>query len=71
MKSKKPTIAEKFKKDEPAFTRIKNEDLVCVDCEKRYDDTDLPCNTSKCEAYDVKPYNVLDGDLCDEYSEER
>lgn len=71
MKSKRPAIAEKFEKDELKFSRIRNEDLVCVDCEKRYDDTELPRNTSRCEAYDVKPGKVLDGDLCDEYSEER
>lgn len=68
---KKPAIAKKFEKDELVFSRIKNEDLVCIDCENRYDDTEIPGNTSKCKVYKVKPGNVLDGDVCDEYSEER
>ena len=40
-------LDEKFKKDILKFTPIKNANLVCKDCKKRYDDTYLPCNTSK------------------------
>lgn len=71
MANKKNALDEKFKNDELKFNVIKNKDLVCVDCGKRYDDTNTPRNTSRCEAFNVKPGKVLDGDLCDEYSEER
>lgn len=61
------TLDEKFKNDELKFTQIKNDDLVCKDCRKKYDDTSMPCNTSKCEAFNVKPNEVLDGGDCIEY----
>jgi hypothetical protein len=61
------TLDEKFKNDELKFTQIKNDDLVCKDCRKKYDDTNMPCNTSKCEAFNVKPNEVLDGGDCIEY----
>lgn len=64
-------LDEKFKKDVLKFEQIKNVDLVCETCRKKYDDTDMPCNTSKCEAYDVKPNEVLNGGDCDEYELER
>ena len=60
-------LDEKFKKDELKFEPIKNKDLVCKNCKKKYDDTNLPCNTSKCEAYAIKPNVVLDGGDCDEF----
>lgn len=63
----KNSIDEKFKKDKLKVTQIKNENLVCEDCRKKYDDTNMPCNTSKCEAFDVKPDKVLDGGDCEEY----
>ena len=61
----------KFKKDKMKFEFIKNENLVCKDCKKKYDDTKLPCNTSQCEAFDIKPDEVLDGGDCVEYEEEK
>lgn len=64
-------LDEKFKKDELKFEIIKNENLICKDCKKRYDDTDLPCNTSKCQAFDIKPDEVLDGGDCIEYESEK
>ena len=64
-------LDEKFTKDELKFEQIKNENLICKDCRKRYDDTNMPCNTSKCEAFNVKPDEVLDGGDCIEYEEER
>lgn len=64
-------LDEKFKKDELKFEIIKNENLICKDCKKRYDDTDLPCNTSKCQAFDIKPDEVLDGGDCIEYEPEK
>lgn len=61
------SLDEKFKNDNLELRPIKNKDLVCKDCKKKYDDTQLPCNTSKCEAYDMKPGYVLDGGDCIEY----
>lgn len=68
---KKNSMDEKFKKDKLAFARITNEDLICKDCQSRFDDTVMPCNTSKCEAYTIKPDKVLDGGDCVEYKKER
>lgn len=65
------SLDEKFKKDKLKFEPIKNKDLVCKDCIKKYDDTELPCNTSKCEAFVIKPNEVLDGGDCDEYEQEK
>lgn len=67
---KKNPMDEKFKKDKLQFVQIKNENLVCKDCRKRYDDTDMPCNTSKCGAYVIKPDEVLDGGECAEHEKE-
>ena len=64
-------LDEKFKKDQMKFKPIKNDDLVCKDCIQKFDDTELPCNTSKCKVFDMKPDEVLSGGDCDEYSEER
>lgn len=64
-------LDEKFKKDELKFEVIKNKNLICKDCKKRYDDADLPCNTSKCQAFDIKPDEVLDGGDCIEYELEK
>lgn len=63
-------LDEKFKKDNLKFNVIKNKDLICKDCKKKYDDTDLPCNTSKCEAFAVKPNEIFDGGDCIEYEKE-
>lgn len=61
------SLDEKFKKDQLKFERITNDDLVCKDCKKKYDDTLLPCNTSKCKAFVMKPDGVLSGGDCIEY----
>lgn len=60
-------LDEKFKKDNLKFNQIKNENLVCKDCIFRLDDTDIPCNTSMCKMFEVKPDEVLDGGECIEY----
>lgn len=60
-------LDEKFKKDKLKFNQIKNENLVCRECKKKYDDTNIPGNTSKCEAYGIKPIEVLDGGMCYEF----
>ena len=46
---------------------IRNADLVCTDCLYKYDDTNMPCNVSKCEMYEEKPSTVIDGGNCDLY----
>lgn len=71
MKREINAIDEKFKKDKLKFEQIKNKDLVCKDCAYKFDDTEMPCNTSKCEVYQIKPGKVLDGGDCDEHKEER
>lgn len=65
------SLDEKFQKDQIKVEQIKNKDLICKDCAKKYDDAELPCNTSKCEAFDIKPDEVLDGGDCIEYEEEK
>ena len=60
-------LDEKFKNDDLKFEQITNKDLICETCKKKYDDTNMPCNTSKCEAFNVKPNEVLDGGDCIEY----
>ena len=65
----KNTLDEKFKQDELKFVQIKNKNLVCRNCIKKYDDVEMPCNTSKCEAFDIKPSTVLDGGDCHEFEE--
>ena len=60
----------KFRNDRLKFEPIKNKNLVCKDCKKRYDDTELPCNTSKCEAFKLKSSEVFDGGDCIEYEKE-
>lgn len=64
------SIDEKFKKDELKFGLITNDDLVCRDCRNRFKDEGMPCNTSKCAKYEVKPDKVFDGGECDEYIKE-
>ena len=63
-------LDEKFKNDKLKFVQIKNNDLICKNCRKKYDDTNVPCNTSKCEAFAVKPNEVLDGGDCIEFENE-
>lgn len=43
---------------------IRNDNLVCKDCIYKYDDSEKPGNTSKCEVYDDKPNGVLGGGNC-------
>lgn len=68
---KRNSLDEKFQNDQMKFELVTNKDLICKDCIKKYDDTNLPCNTSKCEAFDVKPDEVLDGGDCIEYVQEK
>lgn len=63
-------LDEKFEKDKLKFNLITNNDLVCKDCISRYEDKDMPCNTSKCAKFSIKPFKVLDGGKCNEYEAE-
>ena len=63
-------INEKFQKDKLKFSLITNDDLVCKDCRNRFEDKEMPCNTSKCTKYKMKPDEVFDGGECNEYSKE-
>lgn len=60
----------KFENDELKMVQIKNENLVCKKCRNKFDDTNIPANTSKCEKYDLKPDEVLDGGKCTEFDAE-
>lgn len=64
------SIYEKFQNDKLSFERITNDDLVCRDCRNRFKDEEMPCNTSKCAKFEVKPDEVLDGGDCTEYDKE-
>ncbi|MFR7762998.1 MAG: hypothetical protein ACLU1S_08050 [Eubacterium sp.] len=60
-------MSNKFVDDVLKFEIIKNNDLVCKDCEYCFDDEKLPCNTSKCMIYEMKPDEVIDGGDCIKY----
>ena len=64
------SLDKKFKKDEVKFDLITNDDLVCKDCKSKYEDKDMPCNTSKCKKFEIKPDEVLDGGKCNEYEKD-
>ena len=64
------SLDEKFRKDEVKFDLITNDDLVCKDCKSKYEDKDMPCNTSKCKKFEIKPDEVLDGGKCNEYEKD-
>lgn len=57
----------KFENDKLKFELIRNADLVCKDCRYKFDDTNMPCNVSKCRIYMEKPSTVIDGGNCDSY----
>lgn len=50
-----------------------NANMVCADCVQRYDDSVIPANASRCEAYpDGKPLAIVFSEMkeCDEYVKE-
>lgn len=50
-----------------------NANMVCVDCLQRYNDSVIPANASRCEAYpDGKPLDIVFGKTtkCPEYVKE-
>ena len=46
---------------------IKNDTLVCKDCKFVLDDSEFPCNTSRCKCFEIKPNEVLLGGKCSKY----
>ena len=70
MAAKLNGLDEKLKKDKLKLEKLTNANLACKDCKLKYNDDVLPCNTSKCEIYQVKPDEVLSGGECDEYIRE-
>lgn len=58
------SLEEKWKHDRLVFNLITNADMVCVDCEYRFDCVD------KCLVYEQKPDDVLNGGPCDSYEGE-
>lgn len=61
----------KFVEDNLKLNMITNDMLQCKDCEFKFDDAGKPCNTSKCEKYQIKPSQIYDGGKCDEYIKEK
>lgn len=50
-----------------------NDSMVCKDCVQRYDDSVIPANASRCEAYpNGKPLAIVFSETkeCDEYVKE-
>lgn len=66
----KKELWERIKSEQMAIRRITNEDLKCKDCVRRFDDTEIYSNTSKCLAFKLKPSKVLGGGDCSKYSKE-
>lgn len=66
MATNKNKLDKKFKQDELLLERLTNDQLTCRDCKLRYNDDELPYNTSRCEIFRIKPDEVLSGGECDE-----
>lgn len=64
------SLSKKFKEDELVFERIRNKDLICIDCKYRYNDDGLFGNVSRCEIFQQKPNEVLRGGMCIEYEKD-
>lgn len=62
---------ERIESEAKAAMPIRNENLVCKDCILKFDDSEIPGNTSKCEVYDSKPNEVLLGEKCMYHTEVR
>lgn len=63
-------LDEKLKDEKLFMVRITNNDLICKNCQFRYDDKDIPANTSTCEWYMLKPGEILDGGDCSLFEKE-
>ena len=55
---------ERIESEAKAAMPIRNKDLICKDCILRFDDSEIPGNTSKCEVYNFKPNEVITKGKC-------
>lgn len=63
------TDAPRWEDEELSVKPVTNEDLVCKDCDFRYDCDGNPANVSKCVIFPtIKPVDVLNGGDCNEHS---
>ena len=61
--------APRWEAEELSAEPVTNADLVCNDCDFKYDCDGNPGNVSKCAVFPkMKPLNVLDGGDCAEHS---
>lgn len=67
-------LRDRIKSEAMAAMPIRNADLICKDCLFRYDDSEIPGNTGKCDVYpeypDYKPNEVIKGGDCEYYERE-
>lgn len=66
-------IGERVKSESRACIGTHNAGMVCVDCIFRYDDSKIPANASRCEAFpNGKPYDIIFGETmeCSKYLKE-
>lgn len=66
-------LRKRIESEAKACVGAHNGNMVCVDCVQRYDDSKIPANASKCEAYpNGKPLAIVFGETkeCDEYVKE-
>lgn len=64
------SMKDRIKSEAMAVSRITNQDLVCKDCQFRFDDKIKFGNTSTCGEYSEKPNKVLLGEPCEKYKKE-
>jgi hypothetical protein len=62
--SKDSEFEKRIKSEQKATRPIRNSDLICKDCILRFDDSEILGNTSKCEMYDSKPNEIINGNGC-------
>lgn len=66
-------MKDRIESEAKACIGVHNGAMVCKDCVQRYDDSEIPANATKCEAYpDGKPLAIVFGETkeCDEYVKE-
>lgn len=67
------SIQKRIESESKACIGVCNDSMVCSDCLLRYDDSTVPANSTKCEAYPGgKPMAIVFGDTkeCSEYVKE-
>lgn len=66
-------IKDRIESEAKACVGVCNANMVCSDCVQRYDDSLIPANATKCEAYpDGKPLTIVFSETkeCSEYVKE-